>query len=120
MIKIIDIEGIKIASINQKYGYNRTLGRAFISKEYSQFKKLVIMSCKKLRLDGPYRLQIEFGGYIDIDAPIKCIMDGIETAGVIYNDREVYELKVIKYPQKKGADNWLIVHIDTIKIEEVI
>jgi Holliday junction resolvase RusA-like endonuclease len=118
MIKIIDIEGIKIASINQKYGFAN--GRAYLTKQYRDFKRLIVMPCKKFKLDGPYRLQIEFGGYIDIDAPIKCILDGIATAGVICNDREVYELKVIKYPQKKGADNWLIVHIETIKIEEVI
>ena len=101
-MKVIDIENIKIASINNKYGVNRRTGNLFITPEYRDFKALMIASARKYKIDPPYIVQIEIGTYIDIDNCIKPILDALESRGIIDNDKNVLRLDVEKESLKKN------------------
>ena len=98
-MKVLSIENIKIVGKNQKYYKNFAL-----TNEYRNFKKeieycIVKPSEKILR---PYRVTIEFTMYHDIDAPVQTILDALESAGIIDNDRYITELNIVKNTTKRG------------------
>jgi len=109
MPEILNIKNIKIPSINNKYQYNPKIKRLFLNDAYRNFKKLVSLYCRKYKLQGPYEVSITFSGSVDIDNPIKPILDGLQDAEVITDDREIQRLVVNKYPMKRTDENWLIV-----------
>ena len=107
---VIDLEGIKLASINNKY-----ISRKYIlSKPYREFKKLIIDNCTKVQIKPPYFVTMEFETYKDLDAPIKPCLDALEDAGVIDNDRNVLGLHVIKTPTKRGKKENIKISIETM------
>lgn len=98
MLKVIDLKDIKMTSINEKYsvGKNRKL---FLNKKYLDFKNLLSLVCRKVDVEKPYRVDIYLKGYLDIDNPIKCILDSLIC---LENDRYIEELHVYKTPLKRG------------------
>ena len=111
MNEIINLENIKVPSVNQKYGYNPQTKRAFVNREYTQFKKLLTASAVKMKVEPPYYVLIEKSCYIDIDNDIKIILDSLEDAGVIENDRSVLKLQVIKEHIAKKSPGYLRVYV---------
>jgi len=98
MTLVLDLNNVKLASINNKY-----ISRQYIlTKEYRNFKKLATKACAKLNMDPPYKITIMFKMYKDIDAPLKPVLDALETAGIITNDRYVTELHIHKETIKRG------------------
>jgi Holliday junction resolvase RusA-like endonuclease len=116
---VLSIKNIKFASINEKYCKNKQ-GRLYLSKPYREFKEIIQMCCRKdnLRNNGciksPYRVIIHFSAYHDIDAFLKPVIDGIQAAGIIDNDKNIHELYVFKKPLKRGEVGNLKVEIETI------
>jgi hypothetical protein len=107
MIKIIDIDNVKIPSVNRKYNGNFTL-----TKDYRTFKKIIASNCFcPVIVDPPYAIRIVFSGYIDIDNPVKCILDGISDAGAIANDRDVLSLHVDKTAIGRGKPGAIAVFL---------
>ena len=52
-MKVVDIENVKIASINDKFGYNPKTGRHYINKGYEDFKNMIFTianPCKELTI----------------------------------------------------------------------
>jgi len=113
-MKVLDLQGVKfLTSINEKYGYNPKVKRLYLKSKYRAFKKLIKFSCVKTKIDPPYEVCIKLTGNLDIDNTIKPILDGLGSAGVIDNDRNVHRLLVIKIPEKNAAKQSLKVYVTT-------
>lgn len=115
MIEVLNLENIKIGSVNNKYGLSKKTKKFFLNKDYKAFKKLIMVYCRKVKVESPYHIVIIFDGYIDIDNPIKPILDGMEEAGVIINDRYIIQLTVKKNPLPRGKKNKLKIFIETME-----
>jgi Holliday junction resolvase RusA-like endonuclease len=110
--KIIDFDEIKIVSVNQKYMLGRNKSQLVLSPKYRDFKDDLSLNCKqrlitqrlKFKDNAKFKIEIELECYVDIDAPVKCILDSIFRTGIIEaNDRDVMELIVKKKKRKKGS-----------------
>jgi len=113
--QILDLENVRMVGINNKYIWNPKMGRLILSREYRDFKNMIITCTTKIedvKIEGIY---IWFSGYCDIDAGIKAIIDGVcEKLGV--NDREITRLHVNKLPIKRGQAGYLKVYIEGDKV----
>lgn len=115
MVTVIDLENVHLACINQKFGYNPKTGRLFATAQYKDFKKLLVMSAKKGAIKAPYHVKIEFSGRADIDAHIKPILDSLQIAGILDNDKSVMRLSVFKRNPERRGETRLKVGVETIK-----
>lgn len=107
---VLDLENIKMCGLNNKY-----ISRRFIlSKEYRAFKKLILKNCKKIKLKPPYFITMDFSMYKDIDSTAKCILDALEDAEVITNDRYVTRLHIYKDSIKRGYPESLRVWVEEL------
>lgn len=113
LTKVIDLENIKIPSINHKYVLSR--GRLVLSIEYRIWKNFIKQNCIKKKIGGPYCVDIYIDTNKDIDNCIKMIIDAIADAGVVDNDKNIVQLFVSKQPIKKGYPEKLIVLVGTKK-----
>lgn len=98
------------AAINRRYVGGRFILSSAYRKAGAQIAKDVRdVYGKKPPIDGPIYVQIdlpclricrqEFNDGIpfgDIDAPIKCILDALQTAGVFHDDSQITHLVVRK------------------------
>lgn len=107
LIKVIEVDKIKIASVNQKYNANFILNPA-----YRDFKTHLTFLCERCVIKAPYKVTIELEMYQDIDNPVKCILDSLGNA--IDNDRNILELHVFKTPIKRGRDGSVKVFVESI------
>jgi Holliday junction resolvase RusA-like endonuclease len=107
---ILDVDKIKIVSLNKKYYGNFTLTR-----EYRQFKNS-IYNClvDDVRIDPPYRVAIYVEMYHDIDNFLKPLFDAMQDKGIIGNDRDVIKLLIEKKQIKRGNSGRLFVEIENI------
>jgi Holliday junction resolvase RusA-like endonuclease len=112
MQTVIDLKNIHLVSLNR--GYKRCKNAFYTSDSYKDFKQLLVMSCRKGRIEPPYAVEISIEAYNDIDACIKIILDSLQQAGVIDNDKHVMKLNVTKQPTKRGQAGDLIVKVGTI------
>lgn len=114
MKKIISLKNIKFSSLNYKFAvYN---GRMILTKQYRDFKKLLYISAHPLKnILPPYRIKIVMQTSLDIDNPIKCIIDALETKGILKDDKYVEELILIKKPMKRNENGSLDVWVGTIE-----
>lgn len=110
-MKVLDVENIPIVSVNRKYIKGRN-GRLILSREYREFKNNVAKLCRKCAIEKPYIVNISYSGRNDIDNSIKPILDALEFAGVLCNDKYVHELRVRKIPAKHTR---LIVEVETMQ-----
>ncbi len=106
MIKILDIDNIKIVGKNNqrrmlRIGNHNRIGN---TKEYTEFKNIIGMFANKnIKYKQNDILYFKFHMYNDIDAPLSCILDALESADVINNDREVNKIQIEKIPLKRGS-----------------
>jgi Holliday junction resolvase RusA-like endonuclease len=121
MHKIIDLENIKLTSINSKFCVGKKRGKdgklhsnLYLSKDYAEFKKIITESVIKVFVKKPYEIKIEYSGYVDIDAFIKPLFDGLEDTEIIENDRYIEKLEIIKKPIKRGKLGTLTVFINSL------
>lgn len=116
-MKVIDIKSIKMSSINQKFGYNPKSGKLYNNSEYKQFKELLKQNMLERHIKpiaSPYFVDIYMETYVDIDAPIKAILDAMKSYGVIDNDKNVLQLSVQKKEIGKGKLSVLQVVVDSL------
>jgi len=116
-LKILDIENIKLPSINNKFGLHKKRLRLFVLNDYSDFKMLIhdyaiTTVAGQERIEPPYHIRIAYSGYVDIDAFVKPLLDGLESSGVIENDRYVQKLTIEKTPLKRGQPGNLEVWLE--------
>jgi Holliday junction resolvase RusA-like endonuclease len=98
----MNIIKIKPLSVNTAFQ-----GRKFKTKEYKQYEKDLLLMLPKLKIcDAPYKITVEFAfssTLADIDNPLKPFLDVLQKKYNI-NDRDVYQLEVIKTVVKKGGE----------------
>jgi len=112
MIKIIDLENIKFASVNDRYRGNFRL-----TKNYKDFKELLFYSMLREKLPAPYKVNVFASMYLDFDSPIKAIADSMQARKVIDNDRNILDFRIIKTPLKRGKPGALKVFIESLEGE---
>jgi Holliday junction resolvase RusA-like endonuclease len=104
MTRVIDLNEVKLTSVNRKYIVAR--GRLVLSKEYRDFKKIISLCCRKSKSwNIPIRvtIRVDYKSRFDIDNPNKPILDGMEDSGIISNDSIIKQLFVIKDEEYKGG-----------------
>ena len=111
--KVIDLENIKIVGINKKYNVNKK-GRMYLSDGYRVFKKMLVFSCVKTKIPPPYHVKIKTHCYHDIDAVTKVILDAIQTAGVIDDDKNVLMCTQYKMPISKNTPGKIQVEVSSL------
>jgi Holliday junction resolvase RusA-like endonuclease len=98
----MNIIKIKPLSVNTAFQ-----GRKFKTKEYKQYEKDLLLMLPNLKIcDAPYKITVEFAfssTLADIDNPLKPFLDILQKKYNI-NDRDVYQLEVIKTVVKKGCE----------------
>ena len=120
-MKILDVENIKIPSINGKYGVNPKTGRLYLQPKYREFKELienmVVQFSIDTKIEPPYSVKINVGTALDIDNFIKVLLDSLQQARLIDDDKNVHRLTINKTPVKKGSANSLQVFLNTLNDE---
>jgi hypothetical protein len=110
-MEIINLDKIKLVSINQKYLLSR--GKLILSSAYRNFKNYLIA------LSIPFRGKIAAKKYAvfidvktakDIDSSIKCVLDGVFD-GIDVNDKNINYLVVRKEECKRSDDEKLRVYV---------
>ena len=94
---------IKPLSVNQAWQ-----GKRFKTPKYKGFEKEMLLKMPSIEIDFKMHLRVDitFGfsnSLSDIDNPLKPTLDCIQKKYGI-NDRNIYELNVIKEIVKKGND----------------
>ena len=112
MRTVIDLKQIHLVSLNR--GYKRGKKSFYVSGDYRNFKDLLVMSCWKGRVEPPYIVEINIEAYNDIDACIKVILDSLQIAKIIDDDKFVMKLNVTKQPTKRGKAGDLLVKVGTL------
>jgi Holliday junction resolvase RusA-like endonuclease len=118
----LSINNWKIPSDNEKYSLrkNRKTGRYFIgnSKNYTDIKKAMITNFKAQSkgqtISGHFSMTIHMCTYKDMTNLFKIIMDSIEGAGIIDNDRDLVSLKAVKKPEKKGSREVIKITLEAV------
>ena len=95
-MRVIDLDNFKIISVNRKYTIAKYARSLILSPEYREFKKLIGLFCKKgIRFEAkPLCVHIHHSSRLDVDNPVKCIIDGLQEAGVLENDKLIEDLRV--------------------------
>jgi len=116
LFKVIDLEGIKLKSLNDKFTVSRKSKNICLKKEYEDFKKILLYSIGELEtpLEPPYFVYIYLETYLDIDNPLKPILDTLE-GPAIQNDKQIRRLLIDKIPRKRGHPSMLQVYVGTMK-----
>lgn len=112
---VLSVEGIKIASINQKF-LKRRDGRLFLNPAYRQFKNDLTICCRAVKIAPPYAVSIRIRTATDVDAPIKPILDALQAKGVIEDDKHILSLRVMKTPIQRGKHGSVEVIVETMEV----
>jgi Holliday junction resolvase RusA-like endonuclease len=110
----VTIYNVIIPSINQKYIINKKTGQLVLSGAYRKFKEDLSLLFSKIEpVPPPYRINVLVRTYKDIDNFVKVMLDSLEAAGAIKNDRDVVLLNIRKFPAKRGASEAFAVEVLT-------
>lgn len=107
---------LKLVSINQKYIWSKRHNRLILSKTFRNFSQLLYhlfrLNRKPLLIEPKedIGIKIDMKTYIDVDNPIKCIIDSLAKV-YGFNDRHVVFLQARKKHGKKGEDSFLRVEL---------
>lgn len=59
----------------------------------------------------PYAVVIEVGTHLDIDSCCKAVLDAMQAAGAIDNDKNILGLAIDKTTVKRNEANWIKVDL---------
>jgi Holliday junction resolvase RusA-like endonuclease len=109
---VLDME-LDFVSINRKYNKNFSLTDA-----YRGMKRKLISSMDRSVgfINPPYSIEIHAEMYLDIDNPVKCIIDALGDSGIIDNDKNILECHLYKTKIKKGSTGNLKVFINSMEV----
>lgn len=115
---VLDVDNIKLPSINQKFGgINPKTGKMFIAGGYKQMSGMMIDLMRAYNnigsIPAPYSVKIEVETYLDIDNYIKCVIDSLARNHIIGDDKDVLHLEVHKKYRKKGGGSRIKVEVTT-------
>lgn len=115
MYKVIDLEDFNLKSVNDKFVKSKFTGKFCLKTEYKVFKQILQYAIKKpkVKLDPPYAVHMFIETCLDIDNPIKAILDALEGI-VIKDDKLIHRLIVDKKPRERGQMSSLRVYIGSL------
>ena len=97
---------IKVLSVNECWQ-----GKRFKTKKYKAYEQELLLTLPKQKLpDPPYSIYFEFGfsnSLCDWDNPVKPLQDILQKK-YLFNDRDIFEARVIKEKVKKGEEYFLV------------
>lgn len=103
-----------LCSVNARYFVVR--GRNVLSTQYRAVKCALVSAFTKYDAEEipkpPYKITIQSHQYADIDAYIKIILDALQDARVIDNDKNVLWLAIMKTPIKKSDDQSHLIRVE--------
>jgi len=111
----INLNEVKLKSINQKFIRAKYTKKFTLSTEYKLFKDLLfyhVIRPSEL-IKPPYFIHIFMKTYLDIDNPIKPIQDVLQGIA-IENDNRVDRLYLDRIRAKRGAFSYLKVYVGTL------
>lgn len=114
---ILDLEKVKLPRVNNRYNKNFSL-----TSDYRNGKNNLIRQINKTVkgcpiIEPPYAVDISVGTHYDIDSFVKPLMDAMQEAGVIDNDKNVSYLSIKKVKVKRTQDNWIIVELNHYEVK---
>ena len=114
----VEAKNINLSGVNQKY----ISGKFILSKRYREFKDeiywLTMAAKRGFFYDdkSQFYMKINMDTYLDIDNPIKAIIDGMFMA-LLCDDRNIRLLSVKKNPIKRGQLSNLEIELEVINGE---
>jgi len=99
--------------VNRKFNATVVGGKArlFMAKDYRERLEALVWSFRVAHHGPPIdhlvdaKVQVRMSKRTDTDAPIKAILDALERAGVIANDRRVRSILIVrKYGQSEEVE----------------
>ena len=114
MLKVV-AKNINLAGVNQKY----MCGKFILSKRYRDFKDEIYWLTMAARRGFFYHdksqfvMRIKMETYMDIDNPVKAIIDGMFMA-LLADDKNIRVLQIVKTPIKRGQLSNIEVELETI------
>jgi Holliday junction resolvase RusA-like endonuclease len=113
-IKIIDLNNVKLPRVNNRY-----YGNFALKREYQVGKQIlvydIIKNTQSYKLPDLYKyvaVYITVSTHLDIDSYLKPLMDAMQEAGVIDNDKNIVSLHVEKTIVKRTVPNRIEVWIE--------
>lgn len=114
-MRIIDVQNIKLVSVNRKYTIAAGRRTLVLSPEYRRFKRIIGMVANKSHtFTKPVQVHIFHSSNLDVDNPVKCINDGLQECGVLANDKLIKRQIVDVDHKNEGR-----LTVDIEEIEEV-
>ena len=114
----VEAKNINLAGVNQKY----ISGKFVLSKRYREFKDEIYWLTIAAKRDFVYNeksqfyMKINMDTYLDIDNPIKAIIDGMFMALEV-SDKNIRLLHIVKNPIKRGKLSNLEIELEVINGE---
>jgi len=119
------MNGLRIEWSGKAYGKNQRLGRSryggfYLNKGYRTFQEtlvwqMVLARCQDPAWAGPFakgigvRVEVWVHGRRDVDSLVPVILDSLEKARIVDNDKHVVRLEVKKNSKKRGEEDRVVV-----------
>lgn len=108
---ILNLKNVKLPRINDRYDRNFSL-----KKEYRERKEelewQIAASIRGMKpIVPPYAVVIEVGTHYDLDSFVKPLLDSMQKAGAIDNDKNILGLAIDKTTVKRNEANWIKVDL---------
>ena len=81
--------------------------------KYRKFKQSLANAMRGVSFEGyvDMKLCVSMWMMKDTDAPLKAVMDSIELAGVLKNDRYIRDVNIVRAYHKKGEPDVLVIDL---------
>lgn len=102
---------VELPRINDKFNKNFSLKQTYRSKKENLVRELINQNQGLEKIKSPYVVNIEVGTHYDIDSYIKPLLDSMQDAELIDNDKNILKMIVEKEKVKRNEDNWIIIEL---------
>lgn len=93
--------------------YKMFIATIYQTTKYKNFKVSLANAMRGVSFEGyvDLKLCVSMWRVKDTDAPLKAVMDAIELAGVIKNDRYIRDIKIVRAYHKKNEPDTLVIDL---------
>jgi Holliday junction resolvase RusA-like endonuclease len=106
---VLMLPKVELPRINDKFNKNFSLKQTYRSKKENLVRRLIDDNKGLEKVKPPYQVEIEIGTHYDIDSCIKPLLDSMQDAELIDNDKNILKMIIEKEKVKRNEDNWIIV-----------
>lgn len=117
---VLSLETVLLPRVNDKFNKNFSLKQTYRSKKENLVRELKIQNKGLEKIKPPYAVSVEVGTHYDLDAFVKPLLDSMQDAEVIDNDKNIFKMIVEKESVKRNQDNWIIVELNHYEREKGI